>query len=27
VDGMFGQADQDFCDGLYRAQRTPPFSA
>ena len=27
VDGLFGQADQDFCDGLYRAQGTPPFSA
>jgi hypothetical protein len=27
VDGLLGQADQGFCDGLYRAQGTPPFSA
>ena len=27
VDGLLNQADQGFCDGLYRAQGTPPFSA
>ncbi len=27
VDDLLGQADQCFCDSLYRAQGTPPFSA
>jgi len=27
VDGLLGQADQGFCDGLYRAQGTPPYRA
>jgi hypothetical protein len=27
VDDLLGQADQGFCDGLYSAQGTPPFSA